>query len=285
MINRLNEAKQIIFTSNSLIFSFLFFNALKLYQISADSKIQLLNLLLSLGIVSLLEDRNKKIKGFKRYKNFKRFFGVSLFIMTLVRSFFLTTYEDKFYYFLLPIGIFSILLFLFEWEDKNLYKNIVIISFLLPLRRAFVFLLDFLLLPVTKYLTWLILFSIGKEPILIGKSIFINKAELIINDACLGADNLFFVICAVYIYMIIFKLRSSKNLKIITLITILVPITINVFRNVLLAITVSIESNYRDDLFNFFHDSYGSLLFSLISVSIVSRVYFSLLNSELRKIK
>ena len=285
MINRLNEAKQIIFTSNSLIFSFLFFNALKLYQISADSKIQLLNLLLSLGIVSLLEDRNKKIKGFKRYKNFKRFFGVSLFIMTLVRSFFLTTYEDKFYYFLLPIGIFSILLFLFEWEDKNLYKNIVIISFLLPLRRVFVFLLDFLLLPVTKYLTWLILFSIGKEPILIGKSIFINKAELIINDACLGADNLFFVACTIYIYLIIFKLRSSKNLKLITLITILVPITINVFRNVLLAITVSIESNYRDDLFNFFHDSYGSLLFSLISVSIVSRVYFSLLNSELRKIK
>ncbi len=283
MIDLLNKLKQIIFTSNSFIFLFLFFNALKLNQISADLKIQLLNLLLSFGIVLLLEDRNKKIEGFRENKELTRFFGISLFVFTLYRSFFLTTYEDKFYYFLLPVGILSILLSLFKWKDINLYKNIGIISLLLPTRRAFVFLLDFLLLPVTKYLTWIILFSIGKEPILLGESIFINKAELIIGDACLGADNLFFVICTVYIYFIIFKLKSYKNLKLITATTIFVPITVNVFRNVLLALIVSIDNSYRDDMFNFFHDSYGSLLFSLISVTIVSRVYFSLLNSELNK--
>ena len=283
MINRLNEVKQIIFTSNSLILFFLFFNALKLYQISADLKIQLLKLLLSFGIVLLLEDRNKKIEGFKKYDNFTRFFGVSLFVMTFARSFFLTTYEDKFYYFLLPIGISSILLVLFKWKDINLYKNICIISLLLPIRRAFFFLLNLLLLPVTKYLTWIILFSIGKEPILIGQSIFINKAELIIGEACLGSDNLFFVICTIYIYFIIFKLKSNENLKLITAITIFVPVTINVFRNVLLALIVSTESNHRDDMFNFFHDSFGSFLFSLISLSNVSKAYFSLLNSELNK--
>ena len=123
-------------------------------------------------------------------------------------------------------------------------------------------------------MTWLILFSLGKEPILIGESIFINQSELIIGEACLGADNLYFVMSAVYIFYNIFKLRSLQNKRLITFLTIIVPILINVYRNVLLGLIVSVENNFRDNLFLFFHDSYGSLLFSLISVSIVSKIYF-----------
>ena len=182
----------------------------------------------------------------------------------------------------MPSGIFSILLIIYESKDLNFYKNILNICLLLPLRRLFVYLLDFILLPVTKYLTWIILFSIGKEPILIDESIFINRSELIIGNACLGSDNLFFVICSVYIYSIILKLKNYQNIRIIAFITIIVPLLINVFRNVLLALIVSFEFNYKDDMFYFFHDSYGSVLFSLVSVSIVSKVYFSLLNSELK---
>ncbi len=283
MINLPYKVKQFINSSNLYIFSFLGFNAFKLYQISADYRIQLLNLLLSLGIIILLEDRNKKIEFFRQDKGIIRYLGISLLIAILARSSFLKTVEDKFYYLLLPSGIFSILLFLYESEDINLYKNVVSISLLLPFRRAFVFLLNFLLLPLTKYFTWIILFSMGKEPILIGESIFINQSELIIGEACLGADNLFFVICTTYIFFMMFKLKTLRNIRLITLLTIVVPVLMNILRNVLLALIVSIETNYKDDMFNFFHDSYGGLLFSLISVSIVSKVYISLLNSELIK--
>ena len=123
MTNQLNKFKKLVFTSNSLIFLFLVFNTFKLYQISADLKIQLLNLLLSLGIIVLLEDRNKKIEGFKKYKAIIRYFGISLLILIFVRASFLITVKDKFYYFLLPSGISSILLIISERQDINLYKK------------------------------------------------------------------------------------------------------------------------------------------------------------------
>lgn len=283
MSNLVYKGKNLIFTSNSFIFLFLFYNALKLYQISTDLRIQLLNLLLSIGIIFLLEDRNKKIFGFENFKGLNRYFGIAFFVIIFARSLYLTTYDDKFYYFLLPSGISSILTILFDWKDINFYKNVVIIAFLLPFRRAFVFFLNFLLLPLTKYLTWIVLLSIGKEPILIGRSIFINQSELIIGEACLGSDNLFFVICTVYIYFTIFKLRSFKNIRLIAFLTVITPVLVNVFRNVLLALIVSIDSNYKDEIFDIFHDSYGSVLFSLISVFIVSKAYFSMLNTELNK--
>ena len=42
-----------------------------------------------------------------------------------------------------------------------------------------------------------------------------------------------------------------------------------------------LENGYKDILFNFFHDSYGSLIFNLISVLIVSYIYCKLLDKEL----
>ena len=43
---------------------------------------------------------------------------------------------------------------------------------------------------------------------------------------------------------------------------------------------ITLEDTYRDKLFSFFHESYGSLIF-VISLFIISFVYFKLLNKEL----
>ena len=59
-----------------------------------------------------------------------------------------------------------------------------------------------------------------------------------------------------------------------------VPFVMNVMRNSLIRLFVNLENNYKDQPFYFFHDSYGSLVFSFISVSIVSFTYFKLLNEE-----
>ena len=255
-------------------------NSFKLFQISSDPIIQLLNALLCIGIFFDVEDRNQKFDIRKRI-NISTFIGFVLFLLTIIRSFILTNVQDKYYYFLLPIGIISISLIGNKYLGNKFFRNIILISLLLPLRRVFFLLANPVLLFITKYLTWLLLFCLGSEPNLIGRSIFIGGSELVISDGCGGSDNLYFAISSVVIYTIIFRLRSKINQILISFTTIIIPIITNVIRNTSLALIITLEDTYRDKLFSFFHESYGSLIFSLISLFIISFVYFKLLNKEL----
>lgn len=263
-----------------VIIIFLLWNSFKLFLIGSDPIIQLLNTLLSIGIFFDIEDRNQ-IFDIRKKINITTFMGLVLFLITIIRSFTLTNVEDKYYYFLLPLGIISISLIGNRYLGNKFFRNIIFISLLLPLRRIFFFVANPILLFITKYLTWLLLFCLGSEPNLIGRSIFIGGSELVISDGCGGSDNLYFALNAVVIYTIIFSLRRNIHQLFILLITIIIPITINVIRNASLALIITFEDAYRDRLFNFFHDSYGSLIFNLFSLLIISCVYFKLLNNEL----
>ncbi len=227
-----------------------------------------------------IEDRNEAFDIRKKI-NFTTFIGLVLFLITIIRSFILTNIEDKYYYFLLPLGIISISLIGNKYLGNKFFRNIILISLLLPFRRLFFFLANAVLLFITKYLTWFLLFCLGLEPNLIGRSIFIGGSELVISDGCGGSDNLYFAISAVIIYTIIFSLRNNIHRLFIFFTTIIIPIVTNVIRNTSLALIITIEDSYRDKFFNFFHDSYGSLIFSLMSLFIISFVYLKLLNKEL----
>ncbi|MBO8242364.1 archaeosortase/exosortase family protein [Prochlorococcus marinus XMU1410] len=249
-----------------------------MFQIQADPKIQLLSGLLSVGIYFDIEDKDLNIQSF-RSKSFV--FGIFLLAICIFRSFYLITPLDKYYYLLLPFGISSISLLGKQVKKNNSFRNIIFLSFLLPSRRLFFYLFNPILLFLTKYLTYVFLLCLGTNPILEGRSIFINRSELIISTGCGGTDNMFFVICSVIIYLLTLKLRNPFNLKIVYFLMFFVPLLTNVIRNALLAIFINLETNNKDVLFYFFHDSYGSLIFSLFSVLILSFIYFKLLNEEL----
>ena len=85
--------------------------------------------------------------------------------------------------------------------------------------------------------------------------------------------------------MLIFRLKNKNNILFFSIFSLLISIFINIFRNTLIALVVSSNKVYKDNLFYFLHDSYGSLLFSFISVTIVSLFYFKLLESELAHLK
>ena len=60
-------------------------------------------------------------------------------------------------------------------------------------------------------LTWFMLFSIGKKPILDGENIFIGDHQLVVSEGCLGSDNLYFVLTTLLIYFCVFRLRKFKK--------------------------------------------------------------------------
>ena len=123
---------------------------------------------------------------------------------------------------------------------------------------------------------------LGKSPISSVQSLFIDGVEIRILKGCAGADNLFFVLSTVIIYMLMFRLTVKFNIIFICISSVLVSIVINVSRNSLISLIVSSKNSYKDSLYIFLHNSYGSLFFSFISVTIISLIYFRLLNKELK---
>ena len=95
------------FYYNSIIYFFLFWNAIKLFLINSDPIIQVLNLLISSGIYFCIEDKKLIIKNIRRIDFFIGIMGITF---TLIRSFLLYNIDDKYYYFNLPIGIFLIII-------------------------------------------------------------------------------------------------------------------------------------------------------------------------------
>ena len=267
------------FSYNLIIYFFLLWNAIKLFLINSDPIIQILNLLLSVGIYFSIEDIKLEIKNKKRFG-----FFVGLFILSLViiRSCLLNNVEDKYYYFNLPLSIFALIITLKPFNQLIELKNILLLSLLLPFRRLFYAIFINLFVPLTKYFTWFALFILGKNPLFYdSKSLLIDNVEIKISNGCAGVDNLYFVLSAGIIYMFIFRLKSKFNILVFSIFSVLISIIINIFRNTLIALVVTSNNLYKDNLFYFLHDSYGSLFFSFISLTIVSLFYFKLLESEL----
>lgn len=267
------------FSYNLIIYFFLLWNAIKLFLINSDPIIQILNLLLSIGIYFSIEDIKLEIKNKKRFSFFVGLISLSLII---IRSCLLNSVEDIYYYFNLPFGIFALVITLKPFNQLIQLKNILLLSLLLPLRRLFYAIFINLFVPLTKYFTWFVLFILGKNPVFYNnKSLLIDNVEINISNGCAGVDNLYFVLSAGIIYMLIFRLKNKFNILLFSIFSALISIFINIFRNTLIALVVSSNKVYKDNLFYFLHDSYGSLLFSFISVTIVSLFYFKLLESEL----
>ena len=176
-----------LLTYNLIIYLFLFWNAIKLFLINSDPKIQVLNLLIFLGIHFSIEDQKLEIRN---KKSFTFLLGLAGLFLIIIRSLLLNSIEDKYYYFNLPLGIFALILILKSTNKFFYLRNILFLSLILPVRRAFFELSIIFLMPLTKYLTWIVLYIIGVNPIINNNSLFINDVEVQILRGCAGADNL-----------------------------------------------------------------------------------------------
>ena len=72
--------------------------------------------------------------------------------------------------------------------------------------------------------------------------------NVIIGSNCLGADNLYFVLSTLIIYICIFRLKEINNLAIIFSLSITTSLAINIIRNTILAILVSSKLNNMKEL-------------------------------------
>ena len=231
---------------------------------------QILNLFLIFGIFLTIENKLKQANSKISLKSI--FFATLLNLFLVIRATAITNNSDKFAYFILPILLFSYLLFNSQFFKLNSFKNSFFLASLYPIFGFLSTPLAYATIPLTTTITWLFLSSIGFQFSLYNSNqIIFNNKGIFVDLGCSGTGMMIFSLTTSIIYYLINPLRKRKYVWITFIINTIVPYFINIFRLSILAIAILIMDNQT--IFNFFHVSYGSFLFNVFSTIVSSEVY------------
>ena len=92
--------------------------------------------------------------------------------------------------------------------------------------------------------------------------IFFEKKGISVVEGCSGADQIIFAISLLMIFYVLFPLRKRIHIYILISLTIIISFVENCIRLTLLTLINSLDGLQAENLFDFFHTSYGSLIFT-----------------------
>jgi cyanoexosortase A len=241
---------------------------------------QVLNLLLWLGIWMALEDQGPSL--WPRPSRASAFGGTLLLVLTVARSSLATNNQDRFIYLVLPLLAIGLALLNRPPGQWRRFWKPLAIALLLPLSRLITNgALPGLLVPVTAKLTWVLLHALGFRAFLDGAEVQLGSGGVLVFGACAGIEQLIFTVSVVVIFLLLFPLERLLHIALVITASIVGAVLVNGVRIALLAYCTSWPAKAGMPAFTFLHDSYGSLLFSLVAVSIVGWIYLKLLDREL----
>jgi cyanoexosortase A len=122
---------------------------------------------------------------------------------------------------------------------------------------------------------------LGFETMVTGRTVLLPTGGVEVLPACNGVDTIAQVICIAIIFLLAFPLRSRLGKIVVITAAPLIGLGANTIRIAILALCVANGQNKGSDLFRFFHDEFGSLLFSGIAVFVFGLLYMRVLEREL----
>jgi len=257
-----------------------FWNTSLLWLSNQAETIQALNLLLWIGVWLAIEDHGPRL--LPRPSGISSFAGVLFIALTLVRGVWVSNDQDHFAYLLLPLLVFSLALLNRPPSQWHIFWKPLIIATLLPLSRLITNgLLAPLLVQLTAKLTWTLLYALGFRAFLHGAEVQLGSGGVLVAGGCAGTEQLNFTVSVVVIFLLVFPLERFLHIALVIAASIVGAVLVNGVRIALLAYFTSWPNQVGMPAFHFLHDSYGSLLFSLVAVSIVGWIYLKLLDREL----
>jgi len=270
------QSRRLFFILSLILFTW---NSVVLWQSGQPENIQVLTLLLWLGLVVSLEDQLHLL--WPRPYSVSFFAGAAILTATLIRGFWISNDQDHFVYLLLPlitVGLVLLVRPITQWQS---FRTPLTIALLLPLSRVFTAVLPPILNPLTAHLTWACLYALGFQATLNRAEVRIGDGGVTVLGPCSGVEQMIFTVSVVVIFLLVFPLEKVKSIIAVLIGAVLAAIAVNVVRISLLAYLTSLPKKSGMPAFHFLHDSYGSLLFSLVAVSLVSWLYLKLLDREL----
>lgn len=261
-------------------------NSLILWLSHQNLDTQVLAMLLWFGIVTVNEDRLTEL--WPRPSRASLVLGTLMLTLVFMRGNMMGNGADCYIsYVLTPLLVLCLALLSRPINQLRFFGDSFFIAALLPI--SFLFKVPFikdsladLLSPLTAALSWIMLYACGWPYSLQGTRIVIHGYKGVnVMGSCSGIEQIVFSVAVIIIFLIAFPLREPVHKLLAIAGSILIPIAVNSLRIALLAGFDMMPGETGDRYFKFFHDSYGGLLFSMISVSISGWLYLRLIEKEL----
>lgn len=240
--------------------------------------VQVLNLMIWFGGAIALEDQMSSL--WPRPSRFSLFCGSALLTATLLRGSFIANDHDRFTLILLPLTFIGLGLLNQPLRQARLFLVPFIISLLFPIGLRVLELANYLQ-DVTAQLSWLMLSALGFQPIVTGNKVMLSSGGVTITGYCTGVDQLMVCLVVAAIFLMVFPLRYWSHRFIALAIASVAALIVNAIRISILAWLVSLPNRSGMVAFEFLHDSYGGLVFSLIAVGVFGWSYTALVDKEI----
>jgi cyanoexosortase A len=134
---------------------------------------------------------------------------------------------------------------------------------------------------LTAHMSGFWLGILGFDNIVQNKTVLMPTGGVEVLPACNGVDMIAQVVCIAVIFQLAFPLRSLLGKVLVFSLAPLIGLASNTIRIAILALCVANGNGKGSDLFRFFHDDIGSLIFSGIAVFVFGIIYMQLLEREL----
>ncbi len=249
------------------------------FQSSQSEHITVFAVLVWGGAVICMEDQFEELRPTPA--GWGLVIGSLLLIWVLARSA-LILHWDGLLFALAPIGGLSLGLMAEQPARLGRFRDPLLCLMLLP---AFALLMRTLpeapISLLTARLSGLWLSVLGLDVTVNARSVLLPGGGVRVLGPCNGVDLMAQILCVGVIFLLAFPIRSWASRTAVVLVAPVIGLVCNTFRIALLAVFAGNGHGKGSWLFDFFHESTGSLVFSGVAVLVFGMVYMRLLEREL----
>lgn len=114
-----------------------------------------------------------------------------------------------------------------------------------------------------------------------GRLVTLPHGAVEVAGPCSGRDLMVMVILVAVVFLLAFPLQRWRDRLLVLLAAVPLAMVSNVIRISLLALIVGFQVPHQQALFDFFHEDMGSLLFSVVAVALLAKLYLRLIDRQL----
>jgi len=207
--------------------------------------------------------------------------GTPLLLAVLARTAVIVS-VDNLLFLLAPLAGLALTLLCLPLRQFGRFRDPLICLAMLPLFRILGALLPEQ--PISLFSAQMVGFwlsILGLDVLVEGRSVILPGGAVEVGNSCNGYEIISQLICISVVFLLAFPVRSWLSRGVLIVVAPLIAFLSNTIRIALLAIFTGMGPGTGKQLFRFFHDDAGSLIFAGVAVFVYGVIYMHLLEREL----
>lgn len=251
------------------------------FHTSQNPQLAVLALLIWGGALICLEDQLETLRPRPGWTGL--LLGSTLLLAVLARTTVILE-GDGLLFALAPLAGLALALLCQPLAQLHRWRDPLLCLLLLPAYRLFL-----LLLPeqaLSRLTAWLCaggLSLLGLNVLQQDADVWLPGGGVRVAGPCSGSEIIGLLSCTAVIFLLAFPLRSRRGRSLLLLLAPVIGLLANTLRIAGLALLTTVEAAPGRQLFAFFHQDLGSLLFAGLAVSVYGGLYLRLLDRDLAR--